>query len=111
MGRYKKIDWQILFQATKFATEKTCQGWGLWGRKKNCRRTKTKGNGRKKKKKKKEQRHAIATKNKELKQIKKAEKNKRDKQEIWARLKKLNNNFAKMKEQTKLVKKKKLYFS
>ena len=64
-----------------------------------------------KKKKKKERRHVIAAKNKELKQVKKAEKNKRDKQEMWARLKKLNNNFAKMKEQTKLVKKKKLYFS
>ena len=29
---------------------------------------------------------------------------------MWARLKELNNNFAKMKEQRKLAKKKKLYF-
>ena len=33
-----------------------------------------------------------------------------DKMEIWARLKELNNNFAKMKEQKKLDKKKKIYF-
>ena len=37
---FSKIDWWILFQATKFTTtqgcglEKTCYGWGLWGRKK-----------------------------------------------------------------------------
>ena len=36
---------------------------------------------------------------------------KRDKKEIWARLKELNHNFAKMKEQKNLDnKKKQLYF-
>ena len=46
-----------------------------------------------------------------LKQIKKAGKDKRDKKEMWARLKELNHNFATMKEQKKLDnKKKKLYF-
>ena len=66
-------------------------------------------NKRKKKKKsgKKEHRHEIATKNKELKRIKKAEK---DNKEIWARLKELHNNFAKMKEQKQLEEKKMLYF-
>ena len=34
-----------------------------------------------------------------LKQIKKAGKDKRDKKEMWARLKELNHNFATMKEQ------------
>ena len=49
-------------------------------------------------------------KTKELKRIKKAEKDKRDEKEMWARLKELNSNFAKMKEQKKLDnKKKKLY--
>ena len=49
-------------------------------------------------------------KTKELKRIKKAEKDKRDEKEMWARLKELNINFAKMKEQKKLDnKKKKLY--
>ena len=62
------------------------------------------------KEEKKERRREIAAKNKELKQIKKAEKNKKDEKEIWARLKELNNNFAKLKEQKKLDKKKKLYF-
>ena len=52
----------------------------------------------------------IAVKNKELRQIKKVEKLKQDKKEMWARLAELNNNFAKMKEQKKLIKKKKLYF-
>ena len=40
-------------------------------------------------------------KTKELKRIKKAEKDKRDDKEMWARLKELNINFAKMKEQKK----------
>ena len=62
---------------------------------------------RKKKKEKKECKHEVAAKDKELKRIKKVEKNKKD---MWARLKDLNNNFAKMKEQKKLDKKKKLYF-
>ena len=68
--------------------------------KKNCGRTKTKRNGRKKQKK--ERRREIAAKNKELKRIKKAEKDKRDEKEMLTRLKELNNNFAKMKEQKKL---------
>ena len=53
-------------------------------------------------KKKKESRREIAAKNKELKRIKKAEKDKRDEKEMLTRLKELNNNFAKMKEQKKL---------
>ena len=49
-------------------------------------------------------------KTKELKRIKKAEKDKRDEKEMWARLKESNINFEKMKEQKKLDnKKKKLY--
>ena len=63
-----------------------------------------------KKQQKKEHRHEIATKNKELEQIKKAEKDKKDEKEMWARLRELNNNFAKIKEQIKLDKKKKLFF-
>ena len=50
------------------------------------------------------------TKNKELKQIKKAKKDKRDETEMWARLKELNNNFAKMKEQKQLDKRKSFIF-
>ena len=57
-----------------------------------------------KKTKKKEQ------KNKELKGIKKADKDKQDKKEMLVRLKELNNNIVKMKEQKKIDKKKKLYF-
>ena len=65
----------------------------------------------KKKNKKGERRCEIAAKNKELKKIKKAEKDKRYEKEIRARLKELNSNFAKMEEQKKLDnKKKKLYF-
>ena len=75
-------------------------------KKKNLGRTKTKGNGGKKTKK--ERRRETAAKNKELKRIKKAEKDKRDEREMWARLKELNNIFAKMKEHKKLDKKKKL---
>ena len=63
-----------------------------------------------KKTKKRECRHEIAAKNKELKRIKKAKKDKKDKKETWTRLKELNNNIAKMKEQKKLDKKKKLFF-
>ena len=48
--------------------------------------------------------------NKELKQIRKAEKEKEDEQELWSRLKELNNNFAKMKEQKKLNNKKKEFY-
>ena len=62
------------------------------------------------KNKKKERRYEIAAKNKEFKQIKKAEKDKKDKRGMQGKLKELNNNFAKMKEQKKLEKKKKLYF-
>ena len=79
-------------------------------KKKNCGRTKTKENGRKKKQQKKEHRREIVTKNKELEQIKKAEKDKKDEKEMWAILRELNNNFAKIKEQIKLDKKKKLFF-
>ena len=64
-----------------------------------------------KKTKKRERRREIAAKNKELKRIKKAEKDKRGKREMWARLKGLNSNFAKMKEQKYFDnKKRKLYF-
>ena len=48
-----------------------------------------------------------AAKNKELKRIKKAEKEKEDKKELWCRLKELNGNFAKIKEQKKWNNKKK----
>ena len=58
--------------------------------------------GRKKKKKRNERRHEIMAKKKELRQIKKAEKLKQDKKEVWVRLAELNNNFAKMKDQKKL---------
>ena len=51
--------------------------------KKNCRRTKTKGNGRKKK----EHRREIAAKSKELKQIKKVEKDKKMKKKCGQGLK------------------------
>ena len=64
-----------------------------------------------KNKKNQERRREIAAKNKELKRIKKAEKDKKDAKEMWARLKELIKSFAKMKEQKKLDKKKKLYFS
>ena len=64
----------------------------------------------KKTKEKREQRREIAAKNKELKWIRKVVKEKEDEQELWSRLKELNNNFVKMKEQKKLNnKKKKLY--
>ena len=58
------------------------------------------------KNKKKEHRREIAARNKKLKRIKRAVKDKKDEKEMWARLKELNNNFAKMKEQKKLDKKK-----
>ena len=76
-------------------------------REKNCQRTKTKRNGREKTNKKRERRQKIAAKNQELKRINKVAKYKRDKKEIWARLKELNHNFAKMKEQKNLDNKKK----
>ena len=60
------------------------------------------------KNKKKEHRREIATKNKKLKRIKRAGKDKKDEKEMWVRLKELNNNFAKMKEQKKFDKKKAL---
>ena len=53
-----------------------------------------------KKPKKKELRWEIAAKNKELKKIKKAEKENEDEKELSSRLKELNENFAKMKERT-----------
>ena len=49
-------------------------------------------------------------KNKELKWIKKAEKDKKGEKEMWERLKELNNNFAKMKEQKKFGKRKSSIF-
>ena len=63
-----------------------------------------------KKQKRWERMWEIAAKNKELKRARKTEKEKEDKEELWSRLKELNNNFAKMKEHKKLNnKKKKLY--
>ena len=44
-----------------------------------------------------------------LKQIKKAGKDKRDKKEMWARLKELNHNFVTMKEQKNLMIKRKSF--
>ena len=80
-------------------------------RRKNCLGTKTKRNGREKKTKKGERVSEIGTKNKELTWIKKTEKDKREEKEMWARLKELNHNLEKMKEQKTLDnKKKKLYF-
>ena len=62
------------------------------------------------KQRKRERRQEIATKNKELKRIKKAEKEMEDKKELWSKLKELNSNFAKMKNQKKLNDKtKKIY--
>ena len=59
---------------------------------------------------KRERRQEIAAKNKELKRIKKAEKEMEDKKELWSKLKELNSNFAKMKNQKKLNDKtKKIY--
>ena len=56
--------------------------------------------------KKREHRHKIAAKKQ---RIKKAEKDKRDEKEMRARVKELNHNFAKMKEQKKLDNKKKSF--
>ena len=68
-------------------------------KKKNDQGTETKENGREKTKKVRE-----------LKWIRKAEKEKENEQELWSRFKELNNNFVKMKKQKKLNnKKKKLY--
>ena len=62
------------------------------------------------KQRKRERRQEIATKNKELKRIKKTEKEMEDKKELWSKLKELNSNFAKMKNQKKLNDKtKKIY--
>ena len=66
--------------------------------KKIAKEKKTKRNGREKTNKKRERRCEIVAKNKELKRIKKSKKDKRDEKEMWARLKELNRNFAKMKE-------------
>ena len=63
------------------------------------------------KKQKKEHRCEIVAKNKELRWIKKAEKDKKNKREMWGRLKELNNNFAKMKEQKKTWLEEKALFS
>ena len=49
----------------------------------------------------------IASKNKELNQIKKARKETSNKKELWSKLQELNNNFAKMKKHKKLNNKKK----
>ena len=74
------------------------------------RKNQNKRKWKKKKQQQKEHRRETAAKNKELEQIKKAEKDKKDEKEMWARLRELNNNFAKIKEQIKLDKKKKLFF-
>ena len=63
----------------------------------------------KKKTRKRERRRNIAAKNKELERIKKAEKDKRDEKEMWPRLKELNSNYAKMKEQKKSIIKRKSF--
>ena len=57
------------------------------------------------KNKKRERRREITAKHKELKWIKKAEKDRPDKKEMWASLKELINIFAKMKEEKKKKKK------
>ena len=65
------------------------------------KKKKTKRNGREKINKKRQRRCEIVAKNKELKRIKKSKKDKRDEKEMWARLKELNCNFAKVKEEKK----------
>ena len=60
------------------------------------------------KNRKREQRRDIAAKNKELKRIKKEEKNKQDEKELWDRLREINATYAKIKEIKKQHKKKKL---
>ena len=65
-----------------------------------------------KKQKRKEQRCEIVEKKKKgLRRIKKVEKLKQDQKEMWARLVGLNNNFAKMKEKKKKMKRKNSIFS
>ena len=59
------------------------------------------------KQRKKEQRQEIASKNKELKWIKKAEKEKANEKKMWSKLQELINNFAKMKQHKQLNNKKK----
>ena len=59
------------------------------------------------KQRKRERRREIASKTKEPKRIKKAEKEKANEQEFWSKLQELNNNFAKMKGHKKLNNKKK----
>ena len=59
------------------------------------------------KNRKREWRQEIAAKNKELKRIKKEEKNKQDKKELWARLREINATYAKIKESKKQHKNKK----
>ena len=59
------------------------------------------------KQRKREQRREIVSKNKDLKLIKKAEKEKVNKKVFWSKLQELNNNFAKMKVNKKLNNKKK----
>ena len=62
----------------------------------------------KRKNRKYEQRQEIAAKNKELKRIKKEEKNKQDEKELWDRFREINATYAKIKESKKQHKKKKL---
>ena len=59
------------------------------------------------KQRKREQRREIVSKNKDLKLIKKAEKEKVNKKVFWSKLQELNNNFARMKVNKKLNNKKK----
>lgn len=59
-------------------------------------RTKTK-EMEERKQRKRELMWGIAAKKKELKRIKKGEKEKEDGKQLWSKLKELNNNFAKIK--------------
>ena len=49
-----------------------------------------------------ERRWGIAANNKEIKRIKKEEKNKQDEKELWDRLREINGTYAKIKESKKL---------
>ena len=60
------------------------------------------------KNRKRERRREIAAKNEDLKRIKKEEKNKQDKKDLWARLWEINATYAKIKKCKKQHKKKKL---
>ena len=76
----------------------------FWKWMKNCWKTKT---VMKKKARKRERRKEIANKNKELRWIKKVEKDKLEEKKPSGRLQELNSSFAKIKENKKETKKKK----